>query len=208
MGEASTDKSDEWIFNVLNDNPALVLESGNLRLPPARLSFPYLFKKQEPMEPGGTAKFAATFLFHPLTDLEVVKGEVRKLALSKHPDYGQKGGPHLQSPFRDQEEKERFDGYLPGGVFITATGERRIPVVDRKLIPIVDEEKVYPGVWVIGTVRPFYYSYKVKKGLSFGLQSVMVVSDDQQLGGGGSDPNKDFAGVKGFDVTRETKTSF
>ena len=36
----------------------------------------------------------------------------------------------------------------------------------------------------------------VNKGAAFGLQSVMLIADDKNLGGGAEDLSKAFAGVK------------
>lgn len=210
MADAATDMTDEWIMSVIDKNPCTKLDSGNLRCTPARLSFPHLFKPQPPLEDGGRANYCATLLFPFLADLTLLKSEAQALAQSKlAPGDTGKG---IHSPFKDQGDKEKFEGYVPGALCITATSERRPPVVDRTFVPIIDESKVYPGVWVIATVRPFWFDVKnkqgstLKRGIGFGLQSLMVVADDRQLGGGGSDPHKDFAGVQGFgDMSNATQ---
>lgn len=208
MGEASTKMTDAQIIGVLDKNPCRLLDSGNIRTCPVRLSFPYLFQKQEPMDPGGKAKYAATLLFPFLADLEVLRDECSRVAKAKWPDAFTKKGPTLTSPFRDQGDKEKFIGYVPGAIFITASSERRVPVVDTGMVPIVDEEEVYPGAWVIATLRAFAYDVKVKKGVSFGLQSIMKLANDTKLGGGGFD-EKDYGGVVGFaGLSSDTTLSF
>lgn len=203
MTEKSTNMSAEWIASMIAANPCVVLESGNIRTCPVRLSFPHLFKPQAPMEDGGKSKYTATLLFPVGADLSVLKAAASKTALEKWPNAGQAGGPTLHTPFRKQDEKLQFAGYEAGGFFITASGERRPPVVDVKTLPIVEEDKVYPGCWVIATIRPFTFDAKMKKGVSFGLQSIMKIADDVELGGGGSDPSKDFAGVSVGGMTNE-----
>lgn len=204
MTESATNMSPEWVAQVLKANPCVLLESGNIRSCPVRLSFPYLFKPQEAMEPGKDPKYAVTLLFPSLADLSVLKAEAGRTAREKWPNAGQPGGPTLHSPFRDQTEKTKFEGYEAGAIFITATANRKPPVVDTRLVPVVDTSKAYPGVWGLVTLRPFAFENKLKKGVSFGLQSVMIFADDKELGGGGSDPNKDFAGVAGaVDVSNE-----
>jgi hypothetical protein len=70
-------------------------------------------------------------------------------------------------------------------------------VVDQNLAPIVDKRHVYSGCWVIPTVIAKWFDVGTNKGPTFYLQSVMVVADDENLGGTGSaNPNADFAGVK------------
>lgn len=195
MTDKITNMSPEWVKSMLAANPCVLLESGNVRTCIARLSFPHLFTPQEPMEIGGKSKFTATLLFPVGADLTVLKTAAGNAAREKWPNAGQQGGPTLHTPFRDQAEKIKFDGYVAGAFFITATGERKPPVVDARMLPIVDEKALYPGCWVIANVRPFTFDAKMKKGVSFGLQSIMKIADDVELGGSGSDPNKDFAGV-------------
>lgn len=192
---ASSRVSEAWVKDLWDRYPCVKLDNGNIRTGAVRLSFPHLFTAQKAMEPGKPDKFTATCLFPAGADLSVLKAEASAVAKAKWPDAGAQGGPTLHSPFRNQGEKLKFSGYVDGSVFITASGERRPPVVDLNVAPITDESKVYPGVWAFVTLRCFDFDAKVKKGVSFGLQSVMIIADDDNLGGGGSDPNADFAGV-------------
>ena len=45
-------------------------------------------------------------------------------------------------------------------------------------------------MWVMATLRAFAFDAKMKKGVSFGLQSIMKIADDVELGGGGSGPDQ------------------
>ena len=199
----STNMSPEWVKSVLSKYPCTVLESGDIRTCPVRLSFPWVFKKQEAMEEGGKPKYAATLLFPHGADLTVLRKAAEQTVREK---WGEGAGKKftIHSPFRDQKDKaERYDGYTPGAYFITSSSERKPPVVDTKRVPVVDEAKVYPGVWALVIVRPFAYEKKVKRGISFGLQSLMIFHDDVQLGGGAIDPETAFAGVDPIDVSND-----
>lgn len=201
MTDKITNMSPERVKSMLAANPCVLLESGDVRTCVARASFPHLDKPQAAMEDGKADKYALTLLFPHGADISVLKQAASAKALEKWPNAGQPGGPTLHTPFRDQADKIKFDGYVAGAFFITATGERKPPVVNTQRLPIVDARGVYPGCWVIAIVRPFYFEAKnkqgktIKQGVSFGLQSVMKIADDVELGGSGSDPNKDFAGV-------------
>lgn len=190
-----TQMSDEWIKKALAKNPCVILSGGNVRTCPVRLSFPYLFTPQKPLDndPNKKPKYQATLLFPVGADVKPLRAAIENALLEKWPDPAKAGSLHR--PFRDQGEKTRFQGYEEGAVFITVTGERKPPVVDTRLAPIVDENAIYPGVWAIVTVRPFVFDQKLKKGASFGLQSVMKIADDVAFGGAQSDPNVDFEGV-------------
>jgi len=196
MSDVSSNMPREWIENAMRLNPCRVLESGNILTCPVRLSFPYLFEKQPPMEDGGKAKYALTLLFPFGADLSVLRAEAARTAKEKWPNAGTEGGPRLHSPFRDQAEKLHFEGYQSGAIFITASAERQPPVVDSRSVPVIDAAKAYPGAWALVSIRPFAFEKKAKKGVSFGLQAVMMFADDKNLGGGSVDVNKEFAGIK------------
>ena len=76
------------------------------------------------------------------------------------------------------------------------------------MAPIIDKKHVYSGVWAIVTLAPKWFDVSTNKGPTFYLQSVMVVADDESLGGTGSaNPNSDFAGVK-IDATVNPSAAF
>ena len=89
----------------------------------------------------------------------------------------------------------KYAGYETGGTFITAISDQKPPVVDQRLAPVVEKEKAASGFWAMVTIRPFAYDKGVNKGVSFGLQSVMIIAEDVVFSGGASNPNADFAGV-------------
>lgn len=188
--------TDDWVRDVLARNPCLKLDNGNVRTCPFRASFPNIFEKGKPIAPNPEGKYGTTLLFPAIADLSVLRAEATAVAFAKWP--GLKDGSlkmSLHTPFRDQAEKQQFEGYSPGSIFMTATSERQPPCVDTRLAPVVDRNKVYPGVWAIATLRCYDFDKGVKKGVTFGLQSIMIIADDTQLGGGGSDPTQDYAGI-------------
>lgn len=196
MSDDSTNMTRDWVENAMKLNPCRMLESGNILTCPVRLSFPYLFEKQPPMDTNGKAKHAVTLLFPFGADLAVLRKEAARVAVDKWPQAGKEGGPKLHSPFRDQAEKTNYEGYIAGAIFITASADRQPPVVNTSSIPVIDQTKIYPGVWGLVSIRAFTFDQKVKRGVSFGLQAVMLFADDKNLGGGAVDINKEFSGVK------------
>jgi hypothetical protein len=177
-------------------NPCVKLDNGNCRTGPARLSFPNIFQKGKVIEEGKEPKYGSSLLFPAGVDLSILRAEATAVALAKWPTAGQPGGPSLHSPFKDQKEKVgQYDGYQAGSIYLSCYAERKPPAVDTRLSPVVEESKIYPGVWAICTIRCFDFDKTVKKGVSFGLQSVMIIADDNEWGGGGSDPTKDYAGI-------------
>ena len=109
----------------------------------------------------------------------------------------------LHSPFRDQAEKtvgKNTRGYTPGGLMLTCSSNFQPVVVDRNMNPIVDEKRVYSGVWAFVSMNVYSYGIKTnkpKKGVGFGLVSVMIIADHDHLDNGAPvvDPRTQFGGV-------------
>ncbi len=192
--DPATNMTEEWISSALKNNPCVKLSNGDIRTCPVRLSFPWLFKMSKPIPPNTEGKFGASLLFPLGASIAALQAEAVETAKAK---WGDKM-PKLRSPFLSQDDDaERYVGYTPGAVLIRASSNQKVPVVDQNLAPIVEEERVYPGVWAIVTVRAFAYDKGVNKGVSFGLQAVMIIADDQNIGGtGAANPQQAFAGVK------------
>lgn len=202
---------DAWIRQMVQMNPiAPVLDAqgqptGNFTTGPVRLTFPNLFTPQETQ--AGGEKYNCAILFPPGVDFTPLYqayyqkcGEMFSEYWNPHANNGQGGYSGLHSPFRDQGEKaHQYSGYTPGCVFMSPGSKFKPPIVDARMNPVVDENRVYAGVWAILSVNAYVYGKsppQPKKGVSFGMQSVMLVADDDRLGGGAPDPNQQFGGVK------------
>lgn len=181
-------------------DPATGQLTGDILTGPVRLSFVNLFtlpqkKQNQTTEP----KYGSGILFTPYADFTILQEEYYKILQAEfqhklNPQDGQYYG--VRSPFRAQAEKGQHKGYTPGCVFMTCTSKFKPPIVDARGNPIVDQSKVYAGVWAICSIRPYAYKEPSNQGVGFGLQSVMIIGDDTPLAGGGApDTNKTFAGV-------------
>lgn len=172
------------------------MPTGDIVTGPVRLAFDNLFTLPQVTDKMQNPKFGAALLFTPLADMTIFYEEyyrVAALEFASHWNGTEYVGLH--SPFRDQREKSNFNGFTPGCIFISATSKYKPPVVDIRKNPIVDVSKVYAGVWAICGVNTYAYKDPRKKGIAFGLQSVMIIGDDQRFGGGPKDPNQTFAKV-------------
>lgn len=197
---ADTRMSDDWIERAVRDNPIVHLDNGNYRTCPVRLSFPNIFHMSKPKKADIQPSYGANLLFPTCADLKPLEQAVVDVLKEKCPD-ALSSDPRkkikVKLPFLDQDDMLKYDGYTEGGRYIIATSKTNKPVVvDVKQQIVTEESRIYPGVWAICTVRPFWYDVGVNKGVSFGLQSVMVVADDDSLGGGMEDVATAFSGVK------------
>lgn len=197
--------TDEWVKAQWAKNPCVKLANGDIRTGPVRLSFPNILKpaKPNPQTPDKVS-YGAVLLFPAGVDISVLINERNTVAKAKWPTVGQPGGPKLFNPIRDQDidgkgqpgEAERYAGYEKGAMRIGANANQKVPCVDVRMAPIVEDEKVYPGVWAIVTLRCYTFENQGNKGPTFGLQAVMIVADDTNIGGtGAANPNEAFAGV-------------
>lgn len=174
--------------------------TGDILTGPVRLAFDTLFKLPQPTAQIQNPKYGASLLFTPLADFRIFYEEYNNVCQREFADhYNAQTGQYygLHSPFRDQAEKMKFGGFTAGCVFMTCTSKFKPGVVDTMGNPVLDESKVYPGVWAICSVSPYAFKDPRKKGVAFGLQSVMLIGDDTKFGGGAPDPNTTFGGVKG-----------
>jgi hypothetical protein len=198
---------DDWIARTAQAvpiqkviDPETQQPTGDFLTGPVRLMFPTLFHLPQPTEKSPNPKYGATLLFTPYADFTLFYEEYYTIAGREFPDaYNASTGQYygLHSPFRDQGEKAKFNGFTPGCTFVNASTQFKPPIVDAQSNPVLDESRAYPGVWAVCAVNMYAFKDPRKKGISFGLQSVMLIGDDQQAGGGGADPNTMFGGVKG-----------
>lgn len=200
----------DWLTRACAQNPiSKIMDdkgqfTGNYMTGPGRLSFPSLFKKKPASGAGGRDTFQTAFLFPPGVDKTLLDQAVTECAMQHFPQnmtaqgfvwYG------LHSPFHDQAEKTlKYEGYTPGAISFNTGSEFKPRTVDPNINDIIDEARVYPGVWAMLAVNVYPFGHNKplpKKGISLGLQSVVIIADDQNIGGGGQvDPRKAFAGIK------------
>lgn len=187
-----TNMTREWVERAWKMNPCAKLQNGDVRTGPVRLSFPHLLtlpKTRNDIEP----RYGATLLFPPGVDIKALRDDAAACAKAKWPVLPRK----LKSPFLSQnDDVDRYAGFQEDGVLVRAMANQKIQVVDKTLAPVVDEAEIYPGVWAIVCVRAFAYDKGVNQGVSFGLQNVMLIADDTNIGGtAAASPRDAFAGV-------------
>lgn len=170
--------------------------ADNIVTPPCRATFISVLRAKAQKLPDGTmgaAKFSLRAAFPPTADLKALQEAAKVAAFDK---WGDKMPKALRSPFRRNDE---LDNPIPGigddWVIVTfsASEDRRPGVVDQNLQDIMDEAEVYSGAWFRCEVRPFAYDNAGNRGVSFGLQNVMKVRDDDPIGGGRAPASKAFA---------------
>lgn len=175
--------------------------TGDILTGPVRLAFENIWELPKKKE-GDTkdGKYGASLLFPPNVDFTIFYEEYYKMCGQAFPEYYVNGQYHgLHSPFHDQAEKAmKYNGFTPGCVYFNTTTKFKPSVVDARMNPIVDHSKLYAGVWAICAVNTYDYGKnppQPKKGVGFGLQSVMIIGDDTKFAGQGPDVKQHYAGV-------------
>ena len=162
--------------------------------PEFRAAYVGLFKATAPKEnPNGAKKFSIRAAFPPDADMTAMKSGAAEVANEK---WGAGKVPKtVRSPFRLNEE---LDNPIPGigddwiVMTFSANEDRRPGLVDAKLQYIIDDSECYSGAWFRVQVRPFAYDQAGNKGVSFGMENVQKVRDDEPIGRGKVPASKAF----------------
>jgi hypothetical protein len=187
-------------------------KSDKLTTPIFRVSFPSVFKPRQAQNPTEEPKYEITMLFPKGTDLtpllkaavqaaEAKWGSDRRkwpgvLATLDPKTYLSPVGGQTPWPFRDGDTAA-YDGYA-GMISLKATSKTRPGIVAANGQTLIeDESDFYAGCWARATVVAFAYDNK-SKGVSFGLNNLQKIRDDEAFSGRGN-PLADFDAVEGAD---------
>ena len=176
------------------------MAAENLVTPEFRAAFISVFRATSMKNADGTTnkpKYSIRACFPPTAKLDALKKEAEAAAKDK---WGDKIPKTLRSPFRTNEELENpIVGIGDDWIIMSfsANEDRRPGIVDAKLQDIIanDETEVYSGAWYRAQVRAFAYENAGNKGVSFGLQNVQKLRDDDPLGSGRIPASKAFEPV-------------
>jgi len=174
------------------------MPADNQITPEFRAAFISVFKATSMKNADGSVnkpKFSIRAAFPPTAKLDALKKEAEMAAREK---WGDKIPKTLRSPFRTNEELENpIVGIGDDWIIMSfsANEDRRPGIVDSKLQDIIDDADVYSGAWYRAQVRAFAYENAGNKGVSFGLQNVQKLRDDDPLGNGRIPASKAFEPV-------------
>lgn len=162
---------------------------------PCRLSYTHVFNRYNPDGDQADGKYMTNVLI-PKDEKETIAAISKAIDAAKKQaivsKWGGKEPKKLDMPLRDGDEKddENYEGHL----FVNAKSNTRPGIVDRKKVPIVDEEEIYSGVWAIVSITFFGYDKNGNRGVACGLNNIMKFKDDEHFGGRVS-AESDFGGV-------------
>jgi len=175
--------------------------------PEGMLTWAWLFKPREGKK-GRGPKYMTDIVFSPAA-LQTPEWAAMKQAAAAAA--AEKFGDRLQglitaekfiSPFWKNERKidaatgKLPKGYEPGGMYITIKSQQRpgfrVTAPGGGLVPLTDENDIYPGCIVRASVDVWAYDDE-SKGVSFGLWNILKVRDGDPLVEGRGNPDDDFS---------------
>jgi len=209
----------EWIAKVAKDNPAVLLESGNVRVF-GRGAFVNVASPAKDSVDKATGqaikgKYGMNLLFvsdYDLTALVKARMDLMPTAFPKNPQ-----GLGLADPIKDQGQSvapseggtnkmgKTTAGYVPGSKFVNPGANLDYkPTLTRlvggKVEPAFGtqeelDKEFYSGAWYMATLSVFHGKHPTNPNIFYGLSSVLKIADDTRFSGGGGDGAEAYAGV-------------
>ena len=180
--------------------------TDNIVIGPIRVAFVNLFEPKKNDQDQDVYGF--TGLIPKTPEGEKIKAQLMAIcseAVTKQwPDAATR--PKLKNPLHDADvgddtddgvaKAEKYDGFK-GHWYFNCSSRYQPGMLDKYKKPLVkgkDDAALYSGVWLYVQVNAYTFDNK-KKGVSIGLQNIMVAKDDEKLGGGAPDPQAAFGAI-------------
>lgn len=153
-----------------------------------RFSFPHLFQPYAAND-GQEPKYSVTLLIDKKDSYTVTK--IRSAMEAAKADYIEKN-PGKRAPQKNtlhdgdgvRDSGEPFGPECKGCYVVTVSTKRPPLLVYSDKTPITDEFDLYAGCYGRAIINAFVYDTAGNKGLTFGLNGIMKLSDGEPLSGG------------------------
>lgn len=156
-------------------------------------------------KPEGKPKFSVVLLI-PKKDKTTIRNieEAMRAAetVGRSKEWKGKNPKHIEFCLNDGDEKydadpSKYDVYK-GMMYLNAkANENRPPkileLVNGRLEAITERDQFYSGCYGKASLNFFAYEFMGKYGIGCGLRNLLKLRDGENLGGGSSDPEVDFA---------------
>lgn len=162
--------------------------STNVTTGEVRLSYVNLFQPRAQQE-GGEPKYSVTILL-PKSDTATYQRIQAAIQEAYEKGVSEKWNgarPPLKTTIHDGDgvrpSGEPFGPECKGHWVFTASSKQKPEVVDANLNPIIDQSKVYSGVYGRVNINFYAYNQSGNRGISAGLGPVQILRDGEPLGG-------------------------
>lgn len=157
---------------------------------PVRLSYVHLFEPYS-SDPDDKPRYSCVILIPKNTPegratiRQIKAGFAAAAEAGKNSKFDGRIPHNLATTMYDGDEDadlERNPEYA-GHMYMSLNSKTAPGIVDRNVQPILDSTEIYSGVWARVDMNAFPYNNGKKKGVSFGLNHVQKIRDDDYLGG-------------------------
>lgn len=164
-------------------------QATNVTTGEVRLSFVHLFQPHA-NQPGQEAKYSTTVLI-PKSDTATMQRIYTAIesAIQKGVAGIWNGArpPQPKTPLWDgdgvRQNGEPFGPECKGHWVLTASSKQQQAIVDAGMNPLIDQTKVYSGVYGRVNINFFPFSNSGNRGIGAGLGPVQILRDGEALGG-------------------------
>lgn len=180
-----------------------------------RVAFPSVFRPKY-NDLSGKDEYSVVALFKKGVDISNLKKAAQAAVIKKWGENKNKWPKNLKSPFRDQGDRVKIDeetgkeflpqGYEAGAIYLNLKSQQRPGVVAQNKDEIIDESEFYGGCWARASVNAFAYDKKGNKGVSFGLNNLQKLKDDDAFGNR-SKAQDDFSAVENTGTEGEQQSA-
>ena len=165
-----------------------------------RLSYPALFKPRA-FDEKAKPKYQATALMNKTEHADLiakVKATMQAVAEEK---WGVGKVPKtVKYCLHDGNEKPDTEGYGPDVMYVGIASDRKIPVVDRAGIPLLEESgKPYAGCYVNISANLWAQDNAYGRRVNAGLRAIQFVADGDSFGAAPVDPSQEFDPIEEVD---------
>ena len=157
---------------------------GKLRLTNVRLSFPQLFRPKS-WQQGQEPSYSANFILSKTDDAEQILAIRQKMTELARERWGAAIPKGIKLCLRDggEEGKTDVDGYGPTVMFLSTSSRKKIPLVDRNLAPLTEDDgKLYAGCYVNASMRFWVQDNEFGKRVNAQLNAVQFALDGEAFG--------------------------
>jgi hypothetical protein len=172
-----------------------------LTLENVRLSFPALWKPKGFQGGGntGTPKYSATLLLNKAEhkdQIDILRKAVSAVMMEKWPDKKNRG--NIKICVREGAEKGDVEGYGADVIFVNASNDHKIPVVDRDRTPLQEgDPRPYAGCRVNAAIRLWAQDNQFGKRINAQLLGIQFTADDEAFGDKPFNPDEEFQDLSG-----------
>lgn len=156
---------------------------------PVRLSYVHVMRPKQNVKDDGSPDEPtySVMMIIPKTDTATLTAirNAQKAALAAGVANGKfpGGAPKAWKNTLRDGDLEGETPELEGAFFMNVSSKSKPGVVDKRVQPILDETEVYSGMWARVDIGAFPYNSNGSKGVSFGLNHIQKIRDDERLDG-------------------------